>query len=94
MYYPSLVLRERINADVTQHSTFSAPSLCVAKKIRAYFQTGVLPESGTVCPADAKPLVGSWPSPSQVNSAEDHALLSAIEDGISGWTYFNLARVW
>jgi hypothetical protein len=43
----------------TQHTTIAAPSLCVAKAIRNYFQTGELPAVGTLCEADLKPLVGS-----------------------------------
>lgn len=38
------------------HSTLAQPSICVAKTVRAYFQTGVLPENGTLCEVDAKPF--------------------------------------
>ncbi|KAK4862864.1 hypothetical protein LT330_002997 [Penicillium expansum] len=41
------------------HTTLTAPSICVAKAIRHYFQTGTLPVVGTLCQADLKPLVGS-----------------------------------
>ncbi|KAJ5503690.1 Peptidase S33 tripeptidyl aminopeptidase-like C-terminal [Penicillium fimorum] len=41
------------------HTTLTAPSICVAKAIRHYFQTGTLPTVGTLCQADLKPLVGS-----------------------------------
>ncbi|CAG8893419.1 unnamed protein product [Penicillium egyptiacum] len=41
------------------HTTVTAPSICVAKAIRHYFQTGKLPVAGTLCEADLKPLVGS-----------------------------------
>ncbi|EKV11473.1 Proteinase, putative [Penicillium digitatum PHI26] len=41
------------------HTTLTAPSICVAKAIRHYFQTGALPTEGTLCEADLKPLVGS-----------------------------------
>lgn len=43
----------------TQHTTVAAPSVCVAKSIRTYFQTGNLPATGTLCEADLKPLVGA-----------------------------------
>lgn len=42
-----------------QHTTLTAPSVCVAKAIRHYFQTGDLPDVGTLCQADLKPLVGA-----------------------------------
>ncbi|KAJ5386859.1 Peptidase S33 tripeptidyl aminopeptidase-like C-terminal [Penicillium cosmopolitanum] len=41
------------------HTTIAAPSLCVARAIRNYFQTGALPDAGTICEADLKPLVGA-----------------------------------
>ncbi|CAG8016740.1 unnamed protein product [Penicillium olsonii] len=41
------------------HTTLAAPSVCVAKAIRHYFQTGQLPSEGTLCQADLKPLVGT-----------------------------------
>ncbi|KAJ6099007.1 hypothetical protein N7467_000542 [Penicillium canescens] len=41
------------------HTTIAAPSICIAKAIRNYFQTGALPAAGTLCQADLKPLVGS-----------------------------------
>lgn len=69
----------------TQHSTMAAPSLCVAKKIRAYFQTGLLPEPGTVCEADEKPLIGSSPSSTQIDRVEDYVLLSAMEDRVRNY---------
>jgi len=43
----------------TQHTTIAAPSMCVAKSIRIYFQTGELPAAGALCEADLKPLVGT-----------------------------------
>ncbi|KAJ6131342.1 Peptidase S33 tripeptidyl aminopeptidase-like C-terminal [Penicillium sp. IBT 18751x] len=50
---------EGTNVDETQHTTVAAPSVCVAKSIRTYFQNGDLPAPGTLCEADLKPLVGA-----------------------------------
>ncbi|ESK91337.1 alpha beta hydrolase fold family [Moniliophthora roreri MCA 2997] len=49
----SVVLQQ----DSPGHGSFtSAPSLCTANVIRAYFVNGTLPEPGTVCPIDASPF--------------------------------------
>ncbi|KAJ5605461.1 Peptidase S33 tripeptidyl aminopeptidase-like C-terminal [Penicillium lagena] len=48
----SVVLQQ----DSEGHTTLAAPSLCVAKGIRNYFQTGILPEPETLCQADLKPM--------------------------------------
>uniref|UniRef100_A0A093W186 Putative hydrolase n=2 Tax=Talaromyces marneffei PM1 TaxID=1077442 RepID=A0A093W186_TALMA len=39
------------------HTTGSGPSVCSAKAIRKYFQTGQLPETGTLCYSDFEPLI-------------------------------------
>jgi pimeloyl-ACP methyl ester carboxylesterase len=41
-----------LTLDADGHCTPSAPSLCVAKNVRRYFQTGELPDEGTVCQPD------------------------------------------
>jgi hypothetical protein len=38
------------------HCSISSPSLCTAKLVRSYFQTGKLPEGGTVCQVDQLPF--------------------------------------
>ena len=38
------------------HCTLSMPSLCTAKHIREYFQTGRLPAEGTKCEVDVQPF--------------------------------------
>ncbi|KAE9975084.1 hypothetical protein EG327_008548 [Venturia inaequalis] len=40
------------------HCTLSAPSSCVARHIRNYFQDGTLPEEGLVCESDKGPFDG------------------------------------
>ena len=55
--------------------------MCIAKKIRTYFQTGALPEVGTLCQADLKPLVGrvgQVPVASGVMDAADRDLLEVL----------------
>lgn len=55
------------------------PSLCTAKAVRRYFQTGALPRPGTVCEPDERPFQASESS-SRENalSLEDHKLLEAL----------------
>ena len=38
------------------HCTLSSPSVCTAKAIREYFQTGALPEKGSICGVDVRPF--------------------------------------
>jgi pimeloyl-ACP methyl ester carboxylesterase len=40
------------------HCSHSTPSLCTAKTVRQYFQTGRLPPDGTVCEPAMRPFVG------------------------------------
>ncbi|KAJ5788753.1 hypothetical protein N7457_003743 [Penicillium paradoxum] len=62
------------------HTTLAAPSICVAKAIRHYFQTGTLPMVGTICEADLKPLVGSphHATASRSFSPSDRRLFDAL----------------
>ncbi|KAF4181789.1 hypothetical protein CNMCM8927_002666 [Aspergillus lentulus] len=69
----SVVLQQ----DSEGHTTLAAPSLCVSKAIRAYFQNGVLPDPGTVCSADLKPLLGGSGSVQTMNAA-DRAMYDAL----------------
>jgi hypothetical protein len=39
------------------HSVMSVKSSCTLGHMKAYFDTGKLPEAGTVCETDSKPLV-------------------------------------
>jgi hypothetical protein len=41
-----------------KHCSYSMPSLCTGKLLRSYFQTGALPEAGTICQPDYKPFIG------------------------------------
>lgn len=38
------------------HTTVAMPSVCTAKTIREYFQTGALPENGKKCEVDVRPF--------------------------------------
>ncbi|KAH7000649.1 proteinase [Ilyonectria destructans] len=50
----SVVLQQ----DSQGHCSHSNPSLCTAKTIRAYFQTGDLPAEGTICEPAIRPFLG------------------------------------
>lgn len=45
--------------DSPGHCSLSAPSNCTRTYIRQYFQTGKLPDEGTVCPVDELPFDNS-----------------------------------
>lgn len=47
-----------LELDAEGHCIMSSPSLCMARHLRAYFQTGELPESDTVCDDNEKPFLG------------------------------------
>ncbi|GIK05392.1 hypothetical protein Aspvir_009501 [Aspergillus viridinutans] len=72
--FPASVVLQQ---DSEGHTTLAAPSLCVSKAIRAYFQSGVLPDPGTVCGADLKPLLGKSGSFQAMNAA-DRAMYDAL----------------
>ncbi|KAJ6005119.1 hypothetical protein N7540_012918 [Penicillium herquei] len=76
--FPGSVLLEQ---DSEGHTTLAAPSVCIAKRIRTYFQTGALPDVGTLCQADLKPLVGrvgQMPVTSGAMDAADRDLLEVL----------------
>lgn len=52
-HYPGSVVLEQT---FEGHSSWSSPSLCTAKAVRAYFQTGTLPPTGAKCQPDEKPF--------------------------------------
>jgi len=64
------------------HCTLSAPSLCVAKYIRRYFQDGILPAPGTVCEVDYLPFIGSVAPDDEMSalSEDDKVLLEAMKE--------------
>ncbi|KAF7591594.1 hypothetical protein BBP40_001292 [Aspergillus hancockii] len=68
----SVVLQQ----DSEGHSSMAAPSLCVTKSIRRYFQTGELPPADTVCEPDTRPLIGRTGMPAI--RAGDRTLWEAI----------------
>ena len=49
---------EVLQQDSEGHCSHSTPSLCTARVIRGYFQTGFLPEEGTVCKPETRPFLG------------------------------------
>ncbi|RHZ64523.1 hypothetical protein CDV55_107399 [Aspergillus turcosus] len=72
--FPGSVVLEQ---DSEGHTTLAAPSVCVSKAIRAYFQSGALPDPGTLCGADLKPLLGESGSVQAMN-AGDRAIYDAL----------------
>lgn len=74
--FPGSVLLQQ---DSAGHCSFTAPSLCTAKAVREYFQTGVMPKEGTVCKPDVKPFeLGRASVSSMGMSREDADLLDAL----------------
>ena len=64
------------------HCSLSSPSICAARHIRRYFQTGALPPTGTVCDVNERAFLGLTELPVR---AEDEKLLAELR-----W----LARHW
>lgn len=61
------------------HCSISSPSLCTTKAIRAYFQTGALPDPGTTCQVEELPLLGNVPRDLTALDEDDRILLKDIE---------------
>lgn len=53
--FPNSVVLQQ---DSEGHCSHATPSLCTAKIVREYFQTGTLPKPGTVCHPEKKPFLG------------------------------------
>jgi hypothetical protein len=64
-------------ANLAQHTSLSAPSLCTAKHVRAYFQDGTVPTNGTVCEADIAPFQATSRIFENIES-EDQELRAAL----------------
>ncbi|KAG9637629.1 hypothetical protein KCU64_g14125, partial [Aureobasidium melanogenum] len=72
----SVVLQQ----DTEGHCSSSGVSLCTARAVRTYFQTGGLPEKGTVCSPERLPLDGysEEEEPALPKGEHDEALWKAI----------------
>lgn len=66
---------------MAQHTSLAAPSLCVAKAIRQYFQTGALPDKGELCDADLKPFLGGTTTLGM--SEKDRVLMQAMMSDVN-----------
>jgi len=77
-FYGSTVLHQESEG----HCSSAGPSVCSAKIIREYFQTGKLPKKGTTCPQDESPFGGRLSSSTVARSASssDARLLEAVRD--------------
>lgn len=60
------------------HTSWSSPSICTAKAARAYFQSGVLPENGTVCEVERKPFDNVFSGVEDMDES-DRALIDALD---------------
>jgi len=60
------------------HCTIASPSLCTAKRLRAYFTEGTLPAEGTVCEVEELPFVGVVSNKASTLSRADIELLDAL----------------
>lgn len=63
---------------ILKHCSQSSPSLCTAKNIRNYFQTGQLPDPGTICEPDVRPLIGSDDTKIHSWTEEDKEVMEAM----------------
>ncbi|KAF7971700.1 hypothetical protein HWV62_20160 [Athelia sp. TMB] len=72
------------------HCSLSAPSICSAKNIRAYFYDGKLPEEGTECEVDELPFIGEVQPAVGILEAEDRELLDALKGLTGGSPRFTL----
>lgn len=66
------------------HTTRDEPSLCSAKAIRRYFQTGTLPDGAIRCRVNSRPFFGTGgPDTEQLGklNKEDRVL----NDSMRGW---------
>lgn len=62
------------------HCSISSASVCSARHIRAYFQTGILPEKGTVCDVERQPFEGLRNISQLGWEGEDEKLWDAVKD--------------
>lgn len=67
-----------LQQDSEGHTSWSSPSLCTGKIARAYFQTGHMPEAGTVCGVERQPFQKADAYSAQM-SESDRALADALK---------------
>ena len=66
------------------HCTLAMPSLCVAKNVRQYWQTGELPKNGTMCDVDREPF-DLKRTTARVYSTEELDMLNALDMVAERW---------
>jgi hypothetical protein len=74
-----------LEQDSAGHCSLSSPSLCTAKAIRTYFQTGKPPAPGTVCAVDQKPFLGWVGKNHSELSEEDNRLKQTLQEAVAKW---------
>ncbi|PQE07091.1 Peptidase S33 tripeptidyl aminopeptidase-like C-terminal protein [Rutstroemia sp. NJR-2017a BVV2] len=67
-----------LQQDSVGHLSLSTPSICSARIVRRYFQTGALPEVGKICSVYERPFSLPGNEPSVTLEPEDHTLLEAL----------------
>jgi len=69
-----------LTQDSEGHCSYSTPSMCTARAVRKYFQTGELPKKGTVCAVDRVPFDGFWDEekPALPEGETDEAMWRAL----------------
>ncbi|KAI9761942.1 MAG: cytoskeletal protein binding protein [Chaenotheca gracillima] len=80
-------LHVQADRNLLQHCSLAAPSVCTAKNVRKYFQTGELPKDGTICDVDEKPLLGSMSTTADGAplSRDDKVLLGVLKDMVKAF---------
>lgn len=76
------------------HTTLSAPSLCTAKTIRAYFQEGKLPKANSVCKADMTPFQEPDVTVYDVETGEDRDLGVAFMEMVANLPPLRNTGLW
>lgn len=73
--FPGSVLLQQ---DSEGHCSSTAPSLCTARAVKKYFQTGILPPVGTLCKPDIRPFEVQREGLEGLN-AQDSELLDVLK---------------
>lgn len=71
-----------LEQDSEGHGSLTSPSICTAKVVREYFQTGGLPEARKVCAVDQKPFLG-WVGRRNADLDEEEKVLKDVTLSLS-----------
>ena len=79
-----------LQQDSEGHCSYSNPSLCTARYVRQYFQTGELPQNGAICEPEWRPFLGGVKHEGLDDDARLLDVLRSLEDT---WAKDPIARV-